>query len=121
MSLTITQPSSPFSLTRSKFYLNQRARIALAYVFFAFTDIITTYFGIEYFGLVENVPHTQWILEHYGWNGVLLRTLIVSILLVYFFRYIPNKVFFFVKIPAIVILFFYVGITTVNNILLMVI
>ncbi len=115
MNSLITQPSYSFS-----FQLTHRKWLALSYTFFAFSDIITTYFGITYFGLVENVPWTAWLLENHGWNGVLLRTLVITFFLIHFYRFVPTKIFNFVKYPSWVILFAYVLGTTVNNIYLMV-
>lgn len=111
-----SQPSFSFSHNR---YMTHRQVLALSYVFFSFTDIITTYFGMVNFHLVETIPWTTAIINNWGWDGVILRAIITSVLVLYLFRFQPDSVFKVVKYPAWIILGVYAIFTTFNNLFLM--
>jgi hypothetical protein len=107
----------PFHLNKVQ-YLTHRQILAFCYLLFSFTDIITTYFGIVNFGLQERITWTQWIINQWGWNGVIIRDTLTSILVLLIFRYMPNRVFSISKYSAWLILVVYILFTTFNNLYL---
>lgn len=103
------------SFKQRSMYWTQRQLITFGYILVAGTDIITTYFGITKYGLRETIPWTTWLINHMGWEGVILRFIVSSIFFLYLFRYLPSYMFKWLRIPATVILIVYMAFTTVNN------
>lgn len=115
-----SQPSYSSSLSyfNSHLYMKQRQWLALGYVFTAGADIITTYFGLEKFGLVEQIPWTSYMIQQWGWEMVILRFILGSLFFLYVIRYQPNWMFKWTRIPMLVILITYFGLTALNNLIL---
>lgn len=116
MEVKYSYPSLSYNINN---YYIQRQIIAYLYIVFSFFDILTTYFGINNYGLVENIPWTQWIINNYGWNGVVLRFIIFSIFFLYLFRYQPDWMFKYFRYLAFIILIVFAYFTSINNLFLM--
>jgi hypothetical protein len=99
-------------------YWTERQAIAYTYLLVATTDIISTYFGIEKYGLHETISWTTWIIEHLGWEGTILRLVLFSFFIFTLFRYLPKQMFNYIRIPAWIIAGIYFVFTTANNTLL---
>lgn len=102
-------------------HLKMRQIIMYSYIFLLFADMFTTYFALTLYPtqLHESVPWTKALIESYGWNGVILRFLLSSILGIFIFKYQPNIVFRYTTPIVVICLLIYAYESTVNNIILM--
>lgn len=46
-------------------------------LFYGFGDMLTTFVGLEYFGLIESNPHAQKLLTEIGYSGLAFGKILV--------------------------------------------
>ncbi|MBU4579738.1 hypothetical protein KKB43_01850 [Patescibacteria group bacterium] len=68
-------------------------QIALVIIFASFfIDIVTTWYGVSYFGEKEGAPVAFWLMRHYGFNEAIILGTLVKIAALIVFVLLFNKI-----------------------------